>query len=61
MPCNPRDAAVQGQEVALQIQYLDTCNDPIVADVTPSVEISDLDGNVLITSTSTDVTETRGS
>jgi hypothetical protein len=52
MPCNPRDSAVQGQEVALQIQYLDTCNDPIVADTIPSVEIVDLDGNVLISSTS---------
>jgi len=55
MPCNPRDAAVQGQEVALQIQYFDTCNDPVVADEIPSIEITDLDGNVLVVSTATDV------
>jgi hypothetical protein len=55
MPCNPRDSAVQGQEVALQIQYLDTCNEPIEADATPEVEITDLDGNVIVASTSEDV------
>jgi hypothetical protein len=52
MPCNTRDFAVQGQEVALQIQYLDTCNDPVQADAVPEIEITDLDGNVIITSTS---------
>ncbi len=57
MPCNPRDSAVQGQEVALQIQYLDTCNDPVAADAVPEVEITDLDGNIIIASTSTGVSD----
>ena len=56
MPCNPRDLAVQGQEVALQIQYFDTCGDKVVADSTPTIEILDVDGNVLVAETSTDVT-----
>lgn len=48
MPCNPRDLAVQGQEVALQIQYLDTCDQPIAADELPTIAISDLDGNLIV-------------
>jgi hypothetical protein len=55
MPCNTRDSAVQGQEVSLQIQYLDTCGKPIVADDIPEIEITDLDGNIIVVSTSTNV------
>jgi hypothetical protein len=56
MPCNPRNAAVQGQEVALQIQYYDACNEKVAADAIPTIEITDVDGNVLVTATSDDVT-----
>jgi len=55
MPCNPRDSAVQGQEVALQIQYFDVCGDKVMADDTPSVQISDLDGNIILASTNENV------
>ena len=55
MPCNPRDSAVQGQEVALQIQFFDTCGDKVAADETPTVQIMDLDGNIIVSATSEDV------
>lgn len=55
MPCNPRDSAVQGQEVALQIQYYDSCGAKVAADETPTVMIKDLDGYVLATSTEDEV------
>lgn len=55
MPCNPRDSAVQGQEVALQIQFFDTCGDLVPADETPTIQIEDLDGNILVAATSEDV------
>ena len=49
MSCNPRDAAVQGQEVILQIQYYDNCGRKVDADDTPTLQIIDLDGNVVAT------------
>ncbi len=55
MPCNPRDSAVQGQEVALQIQYYDSCGAKVAADEIPTVEILDLDGNILATSNEDEV------
>jgi len=55
MPCNQRDSAVQGQEVALQIQYFDSCGDKVVADETPTIQITDLDNNIIIPRTSDDV------
>lgn len=55
MPCNPRDLAIQGQEVALQIQYYDNCGKKVIADDTPKIQITDLDGNVLVPFTSKDV------
>lgn len=55
MPCNPRDSAIQGQEVALQIQYYDNCGRKVAADETPKIQIIDLDGNVLIPFTSKNV------
>jgi hypothetical protein len=55
MPCNPRDSAVQGQEVALQIQYYDSCGAKVAADEIPTVEILDLDGNILVTSNEDEV------
>ena len=55
MPCNLRDSAVQGQEVALQIQFFDSCGDEIAADETPSIQISDLDSNIVVASTTDDV------
>lgn len=55
MPCYPRDGAVQGQEVALQIQFYDSCGDKVAADVIPSIQILDLDGGIILASTSTDV------
>jgi hypothetical protein len=55
MPCNPRDLAIQGQEVALQIQYYDNCGNKVIADKTPQVQIVDLDGNILIPYTSKNV------
>ena len=55
MPCYPRDKAVQGQEVALQIQYYDSCGDKVCADETPIVRITDLDNNLILTSESDDV------
>lgn len=55
MPCNPRGSAVQGQEIALQIQFFDNCGVKVAADETPVVEIYDLDGNLLETSNPDDV------
>jgi len=55
MPCNPRDSAVQGQEVALQIQYYDSCGDKVSADKTPSIQITDLDGNVVLEATNKNI------
>ncbi len=55
MPCNPRDSAVQGQEVALQIQYYDNCGKKIAADETPTIQIIDVDGNIVLDSTDEDV------
>lgn len=55
MSCNPRDAAIQGQEVALQIQYYDNCGRKVVADDIPFIQITDLDGNVVLESTDEDV------
>jgi len=55
MPCFPRDGAVQGQEVTLQIQYYDSCGDKVPADKTPTVQIVDLDGLVVLAPTSDDV------
>jgi len=55
MPCNPRDSAVQGQEVALQIQFFDACGDKVAADEIPTIQISDLDGNIIIATTNKDI------
>jgi hypothetical protein len=55
MPCNPRESAVQGQEIALQIQFFDNCGVKVAADEIPVVEIYDLDGNLLETSNPDDV------
>lgn len=55
MPCNSRDHAIQGQEVALQIQFFDSCGNKVVADKTPSIEITDLDGLIVLGSTSKNV------
>jgi hypothetical protein len=55
MPCNPRDLAVQGQEVALQIQYFDSCGAKVAADEAPIVKIYDLDNNLLVTSKKNEV------
>ena len=55
MACNPRDNAVQGQEVALQIQFYDSCGEKVVADEMPTITITDLDGNILVDATSEDV------
>lgn len=53
---NQRDSAVQGQEVALQIQYFDSDGEKVVADETPSITILDLDGNEIVEASSDDVT-----
>jgi hypothetical protein len=55
MPCNPRDSAVQGQEVTLQIQYYDSCGAKVAADDIPTVEIVDVDGYTLATGSGDDV------
>lgn len=55
MACNLRDSAVQGQEVILQIQFFDVCGKKVAADDTPSIEIVDVDGNIILNSTSEDV------
>lgn len=55
MSCNPRESAVQGQEVSLQIQYLDSCGDKIAADEMPTIQITDIDGNIILPATSDDV------
>lgn len=55
MPCNPRDTAIQGQEVSLQIQYYDNCNKKVMADETPTITITDQDGNIIVETTDNDV------
>lgn len=55
MPCNPRNSAVQGQGVALQIQFYDSCGSKVMADEIPTVEIYDQDNNLLLTSNPDDV------
>lgn len=55
MACNPRDSAVQGQEVSLQIQFFDSCGNKVSADSTPSIQITDLDDNILVAFTTTGV------
>jgi hypothetical protein len=55
MPCYPRDSAVQGQEVELQIQFFDNCSKKVAADETPMVQIRDLDGNIILAFTDVDV------
>lgn len=55
MSCNPRDLAVQGQEVVLQIQYYDNCGRKVAADETPTIQITDLDGNIVLEATDEDV------
>lgn len=54
---NTRDKAVQGQEVLLQIQYFDAAGEEVDADDYPSIQIRDLDGNVIESSSSDDVTK----
>lgn len=48
MPCNPRESAVQGQGVALQIQFYDSCGSKVIADDTPTLEIYDQDGYLVL-------------
>jgi hypothetical protein len=55
MPCNPRNTAVQGQGVALQIQFYDSCGSKVMADEIPVVEIYDQDNNLLLTADPDDV------
>lgn len=52
---NQRDSAVQGQEVALQIQFFDTDGNKVTADETPTIAIFDLDGNEILAATDEDV------
>jgi hypothetical protein len=52
---NDRDSAVQGQEVLLQIQFYDADGDEVDADTTPSIEIADPDGAIVISATTTGV------
>lgn len=55
MPCNPRETAVQGQSVALQIQFYDSCGSKVVADETPVVKIYNQDGDLILTADPDDV------
>lgn len=50
-----RDAAVQGQEVILQIQYFDSFSNKVAADETPTISIVDADGNTILDATDDDV------
>ena len=52
---NDRDAAVQGQEVILRVQYYNANGDEVDADDTPTIEISDPNGEVIVSATSTGV------
>ncbi len=52
---NNRDAAVQGQEVLLQIQYYDANGKEVDADDSPTIEILDPNGSIILSATSTDV------
>ncbi len=52
---NIREAAVQGQEVVLQIQFFDACGRKVDADETPEVRIRDIDGTVIVDFTDKDV------
>lgn len=52
---NIRDAAVQGQEVLLEIQFLNACGDKVAADETPLIRIRDMDGTVVLDYTDEDV------
>jgi hypothetical protein len=52
---NDRDTAVQGQEVILQVQYYDANGEKVDADNTPTIEIYDPNGVVIVSATSNGV------
>jgi hypothetical protein len=52
---NTRDAAVLGQEVSLQVQFIDAGGNEVDADETPEIEIRDFSGDIILASTSDDV------
>lgn len=52
---NLRDNAVQGQVVELQVQFLDSNGEEVDADSTPTIEIRDADGDVILAATSRDI------
>ena len=52
---NNRNKAIRGEELVLSIQYFGSDGLPIDADSTPQIRITDVDGNVIVASTSDDV------
>jgi hypothetical protein len=52
---NNRNKAIRGEEVVLSIQYFGTDGLEIDPDSTPEIKITDVDGNIVIASTSDDV------
>lgn len=52
---NVREAAVQGQEVILQVQFFNASGEEVDADEMPEVRIRDFDGSVIVDFTSDNV------